>query len=393
MSSAVFEPKRRFRLTMLKVKLLLAFFPLLMAAQVSPGAGTPALPAGVVPNSATGGGSCITLSNVESTKTNPGNREIKSIRHPLTLTQHVYWQVDLDSTTCKGLPLLGVKRLPLVVRLTVHFYLDQAKTTEVPLPPEAGATNEFLIERLEKITLGGSIEVPIQTLKETKWTGITGLVVVATKGQNAIEALQEAQVSDYHFCQYYPFEKFTGKTIKGVQDWVPTTSFQACAEARAKVMAERFLNEHSEMQGVTGVTLCADENCVQSHQDNTVPTKTNISTYLDSRMIDGKMQVRNVHQATRTFENVVAACEKCYGHWTVTGVMNVSTVISGAGHGDYTEVSRYTFACKAALTPPDTRLSPYDKLPIGSVVPKGQSVVGKHSPNDSVVTCSTQRTQ
>jgi hypothetical protein len=363
---------------MLKAKLLLAFFPLLLAGQVT----SPTLSAGVVPNSATGGGSCITLSNVESTRTNPGNREIKSLRHPLTLTQHVYWQVDLDSTTCAGSPQLGVKGLPLVVRLTVHSYLDQAKTTEVPLP---GATNEFLIERLEKITLGGSIEVPVQTLKESNWIGITGLVVVAMEGQDTIKALQEAQVSDYRYCQSYPFMKFTGKTIKfsgGVQQWVPTTSFHACVEARAKVMTERFLNEHSEMQGVTGVTLCADENCAQSHQDNTVPNKTNTSTYSDGG---------SAYNATRTFENVVATCEKCYGHWTVTGLMNVST--SSAGHGDSTEVSRYNFTCKAALNAPDTRTNPYDKLPMGSVVPKGQTVVGKHSPNDSVVTCSTQRTQ
>jgi hypothetical protein len=155
-------------------------------------------------------------------------------------------------------------------------------------------------------------------------------------------------------------------------------------------MAERFMNEHSEISSVTGVVLCPDSTCVRSHADSTVPNTANVSKFIEGA---------NVHNAIRTFENVKATCENpeatgeiCMvrtllgfraGHWTVSGTMNEAFHVSGNGRPDDDEVDIYQFTCTTFVNSRDTH----------DLIPKGQTIAGKHSANDSYVTCSAQRTK
>jgi hypothetical protein len=74
--------------------------------------------------------------------------------------------------------------------------------------------------------------------------------------------------------------------------------------------------------------------------------------------------------------------------------MNQAMHISGPSRPDYDQVDRYDFSCKTSMNHVESeRNNPYDNLPMDSVIPKGQIVAGKHSANDSYVTCSAQKTQ
>jgi hypothetical protein len=308
-----------------------------------------------------GANSCVRISNFTSNKTAGGllNGEITDpFHHPFKTSQYVRWWAGLDSTACKN--------FPFVVRLTVHQYQDQGATIEVPFPPGQETTLDFLIERNESITVDGAVGVSPKSLKESHFTGVHAQIIVAHAD---VKALQEAQLTDPRFCEHYAGLRYTGKMTRYGPELVPDSSFTSCMKAQSAVMAERFMNEHADVSSITKPILCADPTCVQDHLDNTVPNATNVSKFIEGS---------NVYKAVRTFENVNATCEKCRGNWTATGIMNQAMHISGSSRPDYDEADRYDFTCKT-----DT----------DSVIPKGQIVAGKHSANDSNVTCSAQKIQ
>ena len=324
-----------------------------------------------------GAKSCARITNVTSDKTAGGimNAEITDpLHHPFKTSQYVRWWAGVDSTACRN--------FPFVVRLTVHQYQDQGETMEVPFPPGQETTLDFLIERNESITVAGALGVSPKNLKESHFTGVRAEIIAAGAD---VRALQEAQVTDPRFCEHYAALRYTGKMTRYGPELVQDSSFTSCLKAKSTVMAERFMNEHAEVSSLTKPILCADPACVQGHLDNTVPNATNVSMFLEGS---------NAYKAVRTFENLNATCEKCWGHWTVTGRMNQAMHISGPSRPDYDQVDRYDFSCKTSMNHVESeRNNPYDNLPMDSVIPKGQIVAGKHSANDSYVTCSAQKTQ
>ena len=253
---------------------------------------------------------------------------------------------------------------------------------EVALPPDQETTLDFLVERNERITIGGAVGISPADLKESNFTGVHAQTIVADAN---VKALQEAQVTDPLFCEHYAYSRYNGKMTRYGPEFVPDASQRSCLRAKSTVMAERFMNEHAEVSSIAKPILCADSACVQSHLDNTAPNATNVSKFIEGS---------NVYNAVRTFENVNATCEKCWGHWTAAGMMSQAMHISGPGHPDYDEVGRYSFTCKTAMNSVKTEhKNPYDNLPMDSVIPKGQIVAGKHSANDSYVTCSAEKIQ
>jgi len=328
-----------------------------------------------------GGISCVRVSDITSNKTRGGflNREITDpLHHPFKTSQYVRWWAVLDSAACKS--------FPFAVRVTVHEYQDQAETMEVPFPPDQETALNLLIQRNERITVGNAVGVSPKNLKESHFTGVRVQRIVGDAGVKATRALQEAQVTSQLFCERYAVLRYTGKMTRSGPDLVPDSSQRACLTAQSTAMAERFMNEHAEVSSIATPILCADSTCVQSHLDNTVPNTTNVSKFIEGS---------KVYNAVRTFENLNATCEKCRGHWTATGIMSQAMYISGPGRPDYDEVDRYNFTCKTVMgsRPNQPGKNPYDGLPLGSVIPEGQIVAGKHSANDSYVTCSAQKIQ
>jgi len=363
---------------------------------------------GVAPNNTANGGSCVTYGRIASYKSyTPGfDQPISGTLYPSKLAQYMHWYTELDSTACK--------HLPLVFQVTVHSYQDQAETIEVPLPPDQQTSLNFLIERNEKVTIHGEVRVPLQAAKQSNWTGVRAQTIVTDAGPALIRSLQEAQVSNPGFCDHYAALRYTGKMTpykKGVGSFpelVPDPSKGVCLKARAIVMAERFMNEHAEITSVTGVVLCPDSKCVQSHLDSTVPNTTNVSKFIEGAF---------VHNAVRTFESVKPTCENpgepgaqkltvensgqdClvkgmygYGHWAVTGAMNEAMHVTSSSQPDYDELNIYNFTCTASVNPLRTHSNEAGPKDTHDMVSKGQIVAGKHSANDSYVTCSTQRTK
>jgi hypothetical protein len=336
----------------------------------SPGAAQVSAPTAqdkVPPIAGAGAIECVRISNITSYKTAGGLSNKTS--------HNVGWWAGLDSTACKS--------FPFVARVTVHDYQDQGETMEVELPPGQERTLDFLIERNERITVHGVLGVSRKDLKESHFTGVHAQMIVADAN---VKALQEAQVTDPLFCAHYAYSRYTGRMTRYGPEFVPDASQTSCLKAKSTVMAERFMNEHAEVSSITKPILCADSACVQSHLDNTVPNATNVSKFIEGS---------NVYNAVRTFENVNTTCEKCWGHWTATGIMNQAMHISGPGRPDYDELDRYNFTCKTVIKSDykPERENPYDKLPMGSVIPKRQTVAGKHSANDSYVTCSAEKIQ
>ena len=353
--------------------------PLPVAAKVVATSGTPVPDR--TPAASDGASSCVRVAAITSNKSAGGflGGEITDpLHHPFKTSQYVRWWAGLDFSACTG--------FPFVARVTVHDYQDQGETMEVPFPPDQETTLDFLIEKNERITVGGAVGVQRKSLKESRFTGVRAQRIAGDAGIKATKDLQEAQVTDQLFCAHYASLRYTGKMTRNGPDLVPDPSHRTCLRAQSAAMAERFMNEHAEVSSIAKPILCADSNCVEAHLDNTVPNATNFSKFIDGS---------NAYMAVRTFENVDATCEKCWGHWTATGIMNQAMHISGPGHPDSSKIDRYSFTCKTVLgsLPNSNRKSPYDGLPAGSVIPAGQTVAGKHSANDTYVTCSAEKIQ
>ncbi len=303
----------------------------------------------VATNTATGGGSCITYGNTTSWRSNAGRGLNRTFGD-----QYVEWYTELDSTACKALQLPAspspttVSPFPLAVRVTVHDYQDQAESIEVPFPPEQETTVDFLIDRNEKATIYGRVKVSRDVVKESNYTAVRAQVVVGQEGQTLIKSLQDSQIDDPAFCKHYAFERFTGEMTRynrstgSSPEYVPDLSLRDCLSARATAMAERFMNEHAEVAS-----------------GNAVPTFENVNSVI---------------------ENSGAKRRFTLAEWVVTGTTNQAMHVSGSGQPDHNEVNLYQFTCTVSM---DTPL----------LVPKGQTLAGKHSANDSYVTCNEQRTK
>jgi len=202
----------------------------------------------------------------------------------------------------------------------------------------SNTTIDFLIDRSERATIYGVLEVSRDTVKAANYTETHGQVVVGAEGQTLIKSSQEARVSNQAFCKHYAAARFTGqfkRVLSGnmfiyMSVNVPDQSLGLCLKGKATAMGEQFMNEHADVSG----------------------------------------------QVRRTFENVNVACENgatarpnegyvgtClakfsnftgpeYEHWAVTGTVKEAMHVSGAGQPDHDEVNTHQFTCSVSMIDP-----------------------------------------